>query len=436
MLVYPTRLGVQAAIGSLRSSECLATMPVGEEPWQCHTRSRLWPPLAGLIRLPRTSAPFVKAKFPPEKPFAQHRLTLAHRLAGGGKRKGRRCPTHSTEGVRCLARGSASDHRMISRDDLKLWFSKYNLKGTGFHPIVKPVRIVIEHPIGVWRKLIKIVPYSSSDGGFGVMMPYHKANFGFLFKARVHDTTANLIALPEPNVIGTYEASSKVKMSFHPDGAVQFSSMNGRIISGRDSDTGAFKGLGIVSHPFTQPVRSGPTFGIVAWGLSEFETCNPIRDDIRFTIAEMANPYLRYVQNPAICFEAYMFPRSKPIASTPDFPDYRGLQNIWNPKLGTFGKREMRLIALNNNEAAIAIHVLKFPNVFSSPSGFQFGSPRDKAAFAIYATYPKEGGVSGLRSLDYAPSQAGPPQKSASPLLSIRQTVTIGPTRRFLLPDG
>ena len=96
----------------------------------------------------------------------------------------------------------------------------------------------------------------------------------------------------------------------------------------------------------------------------------------------------------------------------------------------------MRLIALNNDEAAIAVHVLKFPNVFSSPSGFQFGSPRDKADFAIYATYPKESGVSGLRSLDYAPSQAGSPQKPASPLLSIRQTVTIGPTRRFLLPDG
>ena len=134
--------------------------------------------------------------------------------------------------------------------------------------------------------------------------------------------------------------------------------------------------------------------------------------------------------------EAYTLPRSKPIASTPDFPDYRGIQNIWNPKLGTFEKREMRLIALNNDEAAIAVHVLKFPNVFSSPSGFQFGSPRDKADFAIYPTYPKESGVSGLRSLDYAPSQPGSPQKPASLLVSIRQTVTIGPTRRFPLPDG
>jgi hypothetical protein len=43
---------------------------------------------------------------------------------------------------------------MIRTDELKLWFSKYNLKKTGFHPVVKPVRIVFEHPAGVWRKLI------------------------------------------------------------------------------------------------------------------------------------------------------------------------------------------------------------------------------------------------------------------------------------------
>ena len=37
------------------------------------------------------------------------------------------------------------------------------------------------------EKLLRIVPYSAPDGGFAVMMPYHKANSGFLYKAKVHD---------------------------------------------------------------------------------------------------------------------------------------------------------------------------------------------------------------------------------------------------------
>ena len=48
------------------------------------------------------------------------------------------------------------------------------------------------------------------------------------------------------------------------------------------------------------------------------------------------------------------------------------------------------MIALNSDEAVIAIDVAKFPNTFSSPSGFHFGSPRDKDDYGIYAVYPRE----------------------------------------------
>jgi hypothetical protein len=273
---------------------------------------------------------------------------------------------------------------MISTKDIQLWFSKYNPKKEGFHPVVKPVRIVIEHPVGVWRKLLRIVPYSAPDGGFAVMMPYHKANSGFLYKAKVHDRLAGVNRLPPPALASCYVVSSKVKMSFHSDGTTQFSSMDGKIISGRDSITGAFKGLGIMARPFTKPVWSGATFGVIVWGLSHLETCAPDAHDIRFSIAEMVNPYLRYAKKkPAVGLAAYILPRSKPLASTPTFPDYIAIMKTMNRKSRTFGRREVRMIALNSDEAVIAIDVAKFPNTFSSPSGFHFGSPRDKDDYGI-----------------------------------------------------
>lgn len=324
---------------------------------------------------------------------------------------------------------------MISRDSLKLWFSKYNLERTGFTPVVKPVRIVIEHPAGVWRKLTRIVPYSSPDGGFGVMVPYHKANSGFLYKARIHDSMSKLVQVPRPVIVSQFVVSSKIKMSFHSDGAVQFSSMDGPIISGRDPVKGTFKGLGIISRPFTNPVWSGPTFCIQAWGLSQFATCIPDKDDIRFTIPEMANPYLRYAKKLAVMLEAYIMTRARPIASTPMFPDYRAVMKTWNRRLGVFGTREMRLIALHSEEALLAVHVLKFPNIFSTPSGFILGSPRDIESFGIYAVYPRTNSMRASQSLDYLPLGSTSASRNTSTIIEVESTIDAPEPPRFLIPD-
>ena len=56
-----------------------------------------------------------------------------------------------------------------------------------------------------------------------------------------------------------------------------------------------------MARPFTKPVWSGATFGVIVWGLSHLETCAPDAHDIRFSIAEMVNPYLRYAKKkPAV----------------------------------------------------------------------------------------------------------------------------------------
>jgi hypothetical protein len=73
------------------------------------------------------------------------------------------------------------------------------------------------------------------------------------------------------DVIG-FTADDRAKLSYHTDGFAQFSGESpGRIISGRDAETGEPKGLGLITHPLSNPISSGPSVIIQAWGLDEFE---------------------------------------------------------------------------------------------------------------------------------------------------------------------
>lgn len=129
--------------------------------------------------------------------------------------------------------------------------------------------IAIKEPEGTIRKITKIVPYK--EGGFAVLVPYHTARKGYLAKHRV-DYRENDLHIRRTEIT-EYSADDRVKLSFHKDGFVQFSGEKaGKIVSGRDPESGEPKGLGILlEHPLFNPITSGPTFNIIAWGLSEFE---------------------------------------------------------------------------------------------------------------------------------------------------------------------
>src|SRR6202034_2676981 len=69
-----------------------------------------------------------------------------------------------------------------------------------------------------------------------------------------------------------FSASERVKLSYHKDGFCQFSGERpGTITSGIDPSTELPKGVGIKSKPLSDPVLSGPSVGIAAWGLQDFE---------------------------------------------------------------------------------------------------------------------------------------------------------------------
>jgi hypothetical protein len=288
-------------------------------------------------------------------------------------------------------------------DVLSLWHSIYN-QGVGFRPKVAPIRIVFEHPPGRHRKLTKIVPYSLPEGGFAVMVPYHHANEGMLSKEQVFDSLSRSLILPRPKVVKAYSVSSKAKLSFHSNGMTQFSSMDGKIISGIDSTTGEFKGLGIKARPFLQPSWSGPTFAVQAWGLDGFEECKLGKSDIVFTYSELRNPYKQSSPD-AVRMEIYVHPRWKPLASVGYFPDYRATMRGWNPNSRLFVQRPVRLVALHSPEAALVVLAAHFPHVFDSASGFSLSSPRDAQSYGLYATYPLGDALPKDGSLDYEPIQ-------------------------------
>jgi hypothetical protein len=118
------------------------------------------------------------------------------------------------------------------------------------------------------RKVTKIISYR--DGGFGLLAPYHAAKQGFVTKTMVdYSKTQHQVQLETTE---RFAASDRVKLSYHPDGFVQFSGENtGRIVSGRDAVTGEPKGLGFMTNPLSSPVLTGPSFGISCWGLDDFQ---------------------------------------------------------------------------------------------------------------------------------------------------------------------
>src|SRR4051812_32625729 len=117
---------------------------------------------------------------------------------------------------------------------------------------------------------MKVVPMG--DGGYSVVTPYHAARRGWLAKHKVdYKRGGAFVASPEEMQIVPYTAEDRVKLSHHFDGFVQFSSeVQGQILSGRNPLTGEPKGLGLMSAPIRRPITSGPTFGLVTWGLGDF----------------------------------------------------------------------------------------------------------------------------------------------------------------------
>jgi hypothetical protein len=129
------------------------------------------------------------------------------------------------------------------------------------------------------HKITKII--GLNGGGFSVLVPYHKAKSGFLYKMPVDPKTdlgPGGHCVPYAECVG-FTARDRVKLSYHTDGFAQFSGETpGKIISGRDPVTGEPKGLGLFTRPLTSPIRTGPSVSVTIFGIDDFELVTG-RDD-------------------------------------------------------------------------------------------------------------------------------------------------------------
>ena len=138
------------------------------------------------------------------------------------------------------------------------------------------------------RKLTKVIGLNGQ--GFSVLTPYHAARSGYLFKLPMDLRKLGERVIPWNEAIA-FTAEDRVKLSYHIDGFAQFSSETpGKIISGRDPKNGEPKGLGLLVRSLSSPSVSGPSVGVTAWGLEDFEE---IADDDEVVLFEPQDHYYR-----------------------------------------------------------------------------------------------------------------------------------------------
>lgn len=114
------------------------------------------------------------------------------------------------------------------------------------------------------RKVLRIV--AGKDGSYSVSVPYHPATTGMLYKVTVFDGWEGY----PTEFHSRYRVNSKVKLSLHSSGFVSFSGGSPVIRSG-EAGLHVVKGIGVHSHPFTDPIDTGPTWMASVFDLGEFD---------------------------------------------------------------------------------------------------------------------------------------------------------------------
>jgi hypothetical protein len=263
--------------------------------------------------------------------------------------------------------------------------------------MVEPVTIAVQDSVGTLRKITKIIPYK--DGGFAQLVPYHRANTGLLLKFPADYSKQKFeVAFADSE---QYSAKDRVKLSFHPDGFIQFSGENpGKILSGRGPD-GAPKGLGILARQMAKPVQTGPTFGATIWGLSEFAECKMSKDrTITFAQDELYYRACNPETTNAIILEGFLFPAPLWAGVRGKSDDLR-IQMTWRNFEGTGAVFELRVIPLHNPDVFIGLFASYVRTEFPTPSGFIINSLSDPKKNCLMAIYPIDLKKHLAKRLDY-----------------------------------
>lgn len=240
------------------------------------------------------------------------------------------------------------------------------------------------------RKITKILQYG--DGGFSVLAPYHAARRGSVGKWPVADVygrrEGKWIAAFE---VVSYSAEDQVKLSYHPDGFVQFSGVRGGTIrSGRSVD-GSPKGVAIFSNPLRTPISPGPSFGVQVWGLKDFDTYQPGRD--RAVVFENDEVNLGAINNPpkpnGYALDGYVIASKfrKYVTSRRGKPFIDLVRRYAH--LDEWQQFQLHVIDWRNPDYFLGLSLTTRVWRLKSASGFVLGGPADRQGqFGISAQYP------------------------------------------------
>lgn len=257
-----------------------------------------------------------------------------------------------------------------------------------------------------------------------MLAPYHAAKEGWLYKHKV-DYQKQEQSIDRSGM-QHFVAGDRVKLSHHWDGFVQFSGENPqKIISGRNPLTGEPKGLAIMSAPIWTTIKSGPTFGITVWGMTDFKRVI----DTRATDVIFRSTDLYYYRCAPYTFNSYNIEGW--VFSADMWDGVRGAENDlrlsmhfpnrWRARRAVLEFRVLPLVT-DDSDCFLGVRVNRFrlhyptPSGLPSPSGFEIGGPSnlrrgEHIAETLKATYPKPTDVdlADASSLDYAPDDMPSP---------------------------
>jgi hypothetical protein len=258
-------------------------------------------------------------------------------------------------------------------------------------------------------KITKII--SLNGGGFSVLAPYHKAHSGFLFKTHIKPRMfdkAGLHLMKWADCVG-FTAENRTKLSYHVDGFAQFSSEDqGKIVSGRDPNTGEPKGLGIMARPFSNPTTSGPSVGISVWGLEDFENAAEKENLIVFEPSDFYYRLWGPDETTLWQLGIYLFKGVPPVR----FDGNQAKLDFaltYPPIAGVVGSIvTLKMIRLEAEKVSLGLYVESLVGAFPSKSGWQMSGPgswsSNKGGYVLHAVYPRDLiPVDQRPSLDYKP---------------------------------
>jgi hypothetical protein len=250
-------------------------------------------------------------------------------------------------------------------------------------------RLCIENEDGIVRKVAMVTTNAS---GIYVSVPYHKARHGFFFLTKVQNRLGVQTVIPKYK----FAASSRAKLSLHPPNSkhpdyflVHFSGHG--IVSGFD-ENGRPKGCALKGPPMPE-ITTGPTFGLIAWGLQDFDLVRERDKNVRVMTQERMYPTTNDKFN-AYNLEFFLLPNSIRKAKK---------------KLSTFYKKyifegvdrgfDMVVLELPEHQSFLGVVCIR-RKVIQAESGYNLSSPR-LLDWMISGTYPAQFRDEDVISLDY-----------------------------------